>query len=78
MGDNATNNDTMIQFIANELTKEGIEYDPMLHRLRYNGHIINLSIQAFLFETHPDALFTGNDENVDFDNEPTKEKLKSW
>src|SRR5204863_2721816 len=31
MGDNAINNDTMIQFITDELIKEGIEYNPVLH-----------------------------------------------
>lgn len=34
---------------------EGIAYDARQHRLRCNGHIINLTFCAFLFGKHPDA-----------------------
>ncbi len=48
--DNATNNDTMMDVIADTLNAEGgIYYDPRQRRLRCNGHIINLAVQAFLF-----------------------------
>lgn len=53
--DSASNNDTMIEFIAEDLEADGIEYDAREHRLRCNGHIINLAVQAFLFGKHPDV-----------------------
>ena len=74
MGDNASNNDTMLQMVAEELAKEEIQYDPVLHHLRCNGHIINLSIQAFLFESHLDAF----NKNMDSEDEPTEEELANW
>lgn len=52
---NANNNDTMMEVIAKDLyDKDGIYYDAVDHRLRCIGHIINLSVQAFLFGDHPD------------------------
>jgi hypothetical protein len=43
--DNAGNNDTMLQVIARAV--DG--FDATKQRLRCNGHIINLAVQAFLF-----------------------------
>jgi hypothetical protein len=43
--DNATSNDKMLHYIANEIKN----FDPILRRVRCFGHIINLVIQAFLF-----------------------------
>ncbi|CEJ95185.1 hypothetical protein VHEMI10682 [[Torrubiella] hemipterigena] len=48
--DNAYNNDTMIRAIA-----EACKFDPAHRRLRCNGHIVNLAIQAFLFGKNKDA-----------------------
>ena len=53
--DNASTNDTLMEYIAEDLEDEGIAYDPRQHRLRCNGHIINLAVCAFLFGKHPDA-----------------------
>jgi|SRR5437667_3404868 len=75
MCDNASNNDTMLRCLADKLAKEDIEYNPVIHRLHCNGHIINLSVQAFLFETHPNAFFT---TDGDPDKEPTGEELANW
>lgn len=47
--DNASSNDTLIEFIANALKEEGVRYNYTQRRLRCNGHVINLSVQAFLF-----------------------------
>jgi hypothetical protein len=41
-----------------------INYKPLHHRLRYNGHIINLSAQAFLFQTKSEALSIENNTLV--------------
>lgn len=53
--DNASNNDTMMKVISKNLYDvDGVYYDPVEHRLRCIGHIINLFVQAFLFGDHPD------------------------
>lgn len=53
--DNATNNDTMVEAIARNFHEiNDVRYDPIEHRLHCIDHIINLSIEAFLFDKHPD------------------------
>jgi hypothetical protein len=43
MMDNASNMNSMIDHISDELEREfSIFYDPLPHRLRWLGHIINL------------------------------------
>lgn len=44
-----------MNYITADLEDEGIVYDARQHRLRCNGHIINLAVCAFLFGKHPDA-----------------------
>jgi hypothetical protein len=57
MMDNAESNDTMMVAIAEELQEQyTLDWDPVQHRLRCNGHIINLTAQAFLFCTLEEAL----------------------
>lgn len=48
--DNAYNNDTMLQVIA-----KACNFNNAHRRLRCNGHIINLAVQAFLFGKNKDA-----------------------
>ncbi len=56
-GDNDTKNDTCLRQLALDLSQEyGISFDPVSSRTRCAGHIINLSLQAFLFATSEDAL----------------------
>lgn len=47
--DNVTSNDILMDEVAFALQEHGIYYNPGERRLRCNGHIINLSVQAFLF-----------------------------
>ena len=47
--DNATTNDRLIDAIAQSLHSEGVQYNAQQRRLRCNGHVINLAVQAFLF-----------------------------
>ena len=47
--DNVYSNDTLIATIAASLHAEGVSYDAKQRRLRCNGHVINLAVQAFLF-----------------------------
>ncbi|KAJ6436282.1 transposase-like protein [Purpureocillium lavendulum] len=56
-GDNDTKNDTCLRHLAVELSQEsGLTFDPASSRTRCTGHIINLSLQAFLFATSEGAL----------------------
>ena len=48
--DNAYNNDTMMRTVA-----ETCGFNPTHRRLRCNGHIINLAVQAFLFGKNKEA-----------------------
>ncbi|KAM3549930.1 hypothetical protein ARSEF4850_008599 [Beauveria asiatica] len=50
--DNAGNNDTMMKCLSLALLRQyDIRYDPTSHRLRCQGHIINLAAKSFLFVT---------------------------
>jgi hypothetical protein len=44
--------------------KHQIKYDPKLHRVRCQGHIINLAVHAFLFNSDADML---DDDTLDVD-----------
>ena len=48
--DNASTNDTLMEYIAEDLKDERIVYYLRQQRLRCNGHIINPSICASFFE----------------------------
>jgi hypothetical protein len=51
VGDNASTNDTLCRAIATHLLEEeDTEWDASRWRLRCTGHIINLAVQAFLFQ----------------------------
>ncbi|KAM6513532.1 hypothetical protein FALCPG4_18958 [Fusarium falciforme] len=55
--DNAGNNDTMMKSLSLGLLRRyDIRYDPKVHRLRCQGHIINLAAKAFLFVTDNEKL----------------------
>jgi hypothetical protein len=56
VGDNASSNDTCCRAIAMALTKFGVEFNAKKRRIRCSGHIINLSLDAFLFATTVEAL----------------------
>ncbi|KJZ70185.1 hypothetical protein HIM_10408 [Hirsutella minnesotensis 3608] len=55
--DNDAKNDTCLRHLAVELLQEyGVTIDPVTSRTRCAGHIINLSLQAFLLATSERAL----------------------
>lgn len=54
--DNASSNDTCVRSIQERLAEIGVNWDAATHRIRCLGHIINLSLQAFLFATSKEAL----------------------
>lgn len=47
--DNASNNDTALQYIARHLKEQDISFDPVHRRLRCFGHVINLVVKTFLW-----------------------------
>lgn len=53
-----------------------IYYNPLSHRLRCNGHIINLAAQAFLFHTEDEALAEEN--NTKLLSLPTEVEMARW
>src|SRR5258708_14972872 len=53
-----------------------INYNPLYHRLRCNGHIINLAAQAFLFHTEDEAL--AEDNNTKLLSLPTEAEMARW
>lgn len=55
--DNATCNDTLMRSLATKMKAEyDINYDPKEYRLRCAGHVLNLSMQAFLFAADSEAV----------------------
>jgi hypothetical protein len=61
--DNARNNDTMLRAVSRILREDhSIKYDYKLHRIRCQGHIINLAVYSFLFVTDSENL---EDETLD-------------
>ena len=55
-----------------------LEYDPIHHRLRCNGHILNLAATAFLFNTANEALVAYNNEGVSESALPSEKELEEW
>lgn len=71
--DGASNNTVMVSQLAGKLAIDGIHWDPNLHRLHCNGHIINLVVLAFLFGKDPTQL---NDRNQPTDD--AKAEAAEW
>ncbi len=63
--DNASNNDVMLSKLEHRLQGEGIEWDSSSHRLRCNGHCIQLAVQGVLVGRHPDL---SNDDDLTHDD----------
>ncbi|KAF6520694.1 hypothetical protein HZS61_014957 [Fusarium oxysporum f. sp. conglutinans] len=71
-GDNDAKNDTCLRQLAVGLSQEyGLTFDPVSSRTRCAGHIINLSLQAFLFATSEDALQAAIEQAQDEANDVT-------
>jgi hypothetical protein len=52
VSDNASTNDTLCRAIGSYLKEEEeIQWDPTFRRIRCIGHVINLAVQAFLFQS---------------------------
>src|SRR2546423_1493600 len=71
-GDNDSKNDTCLRQLAEDLSREyDVSFDPVFYRTRCVGHIINLSLQAFLFATSKSALQATIEQAQDEANETT-------
>ncbi|EXU94991.1 hAT family dimerization domain protein [Metarhizium robertsii] len=71
-GDNDAKNDTCLRQLALELSEEyGVAFDAVSSRTRCVGHIINLSLQAFLFATSKNALQAAMEQAQDEKTEVT-------
>ncbi|OAQ57667.2 transposase-like protein [Pochonia chlamydosporia 170] len=71
MMDNASNMNTMIDKVSDELEQEfDVFYDPLPHRLRCTGHIINLAVMEFLIGKRPRT--TGSYGG------PSEEEIGEW
>lgn len=63
--DNALDNDTLLTNISLSLRRDyKLPYDPIHHRLRCQGHIINLAIKSFLFVTDQENIEEDKEINV--------------
>ena len=55
--DNALDNDTMMTTLSQALRRDfRLQYDPIHHRIRCQGHFINLAVKSFLFVTDKETL----------------------
>ena len=71
MMDNASNMNTMIDKISDDLEQEfDVFYDPLPHRLRCIGHIISMAVMEFLIGKRPatTGAYGG----------PSKEEIEHW
>ena len=72
--DNVGSNDTLINAVAASLNNEGVLYNASHRRLRCNGHVINLAVQAFLFgKAVNDYEYLGNEAES-----PSDTQLSQW
>ncbi|KAI7770097.1 hypothetical protein LZL87_013720 [Fusarium oxysporum] len=71
MMDNASNMNTMIDKVFDDLEHEfDVFYDPLPHRLRCFGHIINMSVMEFLIGKRPPT--------TDSYRGPSDEEVEQW
>lgn len=71
VADNSSTNDTLCSAVSAYLFEnEDIEWDHIQQRIRCQGHIINLAVQAFLFK---DVIDTKQIESYEEDEENGKE-----
>jgi len=74
--DNATNNDTALQYISKYLHDLGIEFNPIKRRLRCFGHIINFTVKAFLWGTNSEAFEMETESHRELQEETAE--LEAW
>lgn len=74
--DNAPDNDTMMTALSSTLRKElKIIYDAVHHRIRCQGHIINLAVKSLLFVTDQETLLEDEERSI---YTVTLSEIKQW
>jgi len=74
IGDNHPSNDVLCRVLSSSLGKRGIKWNAIQHRLRCNGHILNLAIQAFLFDKKDEI----EQREADINLEEEKSRQSRW
>jgi hypothetical protein len=67
IGNNHGLNDTLCRSLETYLSNEDIEWDPVKHRIRCIGHVLNLAVQYFFFGDN--TVVTSSSDEVDESNE---------
>src|SRR5258706_5916960 len=73
--DNASNNDTALSEIALRCSAIGVPFQPRERRLRCFGHILNLTVKAFLWGENPTVIETSDSSS---NTEDEMAKLLAW
>jgi len=55
-GDNHGSNDKLCRLLSEHLKEKGMNWDARKQRIRCHGHVINLTVQAFLFMDSKEAV----------------------
>jgi len=81
VSDNATTNDTLCRKVEERLLEDGVQWNSAHYRLRCTGHIINLAVQAFLFQDlmETDAQESHDrqeEQGVDLSREETRQSYR--
>jgi hypothetical protein len=72
VGDNAGSNGTCLRALSDSVRVEyGIKFDPIKRRIRCLGHIINLSLSAFLFADNKTALREAISQSIEEEGDVT-------
>jgi len=74
--DNASNNNTALQYIAKHLNELGIPFDPVQRRLPCFSHIINLVVKTFLWGSDAEVFEAQIATYQDSQHEA--EELEAW
>ena len=74
--DNATNNETALQYISKYFNELGIEFNPIKRRLRCFGHVINLIVLASLWGTNLEVFEMEINSHRELQHETVE--LEAW
>ena len=78
-GDNHGSNDKLCRFLSNFQNTRGRSWNPVHHRIRCHGHVVNLAVQAFLFTKDKSAIDTACEQvEAEDDGEVDVQLLEEW
>ena len=74
--DNVNNNDTLMTHLSLAIRRDfNLWYNPQHHRLRCQGHIINLVVKSFLFVTNKEVIEEDNEMDI---MRVTLKEIEQW